>query len=191
MLCTAASACARVSTPLKMTPCRPMSRACLTDPRALVRLQAGSARKRATFGATLPFLTAVRLVDHADVEHVQSRDVERGVLHVDVDVIDGGAGQRPRVLEREVAGVDADERFALASFSMTGLRCTGARCAAGPDDNSTAIACDCGNQQQSNRRIDSSQTENHNLRAGRGDRKHPGSGSGDERHVLAALRSGR
>ena len=60
MLWTAASACSRVSTPLKMTPISPMSSACLTT-QAPSSASGGKRAKSATFGATLPFFTAAAL----------------------------------------------------------------------------------------------------------------------------------
>jgi len=67
-----------------------------------------------------------RPVDHSDVEQVQPLEVERGVLHVHVDVVDRRPRQRARVLERQVAGVDADERLALRELLDDGVEMDGA-----------------------------------------------------------------
>src|SRR6185503_11578613 len=67
-----------------------------------------------------------RPVDHPDVEQVQPLEVERGVLHVHVDVVARRARQRARVLEREVAGVDADEGLALRELLDDGVEMYGA-----------------------------------------------------------------
>ena len=57
---TANSACSGVSTPLKMTPCSPMSSACLTT-HCDSSASGGKRANNATFGCRLPFLSTMPL----------------------------------------------------------------------------------------------------------------------------------
>src|SRR5881628_3813993 len=111
MLLTAISACSRVSTPLKMIPCSPMSSACLTthwDWSA----SGGNRANNATFGWRLPFLRIVALSVILQ-EQMEGGKIQRVVLHVGVNKIDRCPRHLARVYERQVAGVEAIDRFTL------------------------------------------------------------------------------
>ena len=84
-----------------------------------------------------------RVRDRGGVDHTEEKRLERGevhgtVLHVDVDVVDVGPGQRAGVLQRQVVGADPKTRSPFDSLPTTELRCGGVSCATGTGANPIA-----------------------------------------------------
>jgi hypothetical protein len=64
-------------------------------------------------------------VDHTDREPVQPLKIHRSVLHLQIDVVNVGAGQGAGVFQGQIARLEMNG-LPAASLSMTGLRCFGA-----------------------------------------------------------------
>src|SRR6202521_5157293 len=85
MFCTARSACSLLSTPLKITPIKPMSKACFAIHWALSLPYGGNRANAATFGCALPL--EVKL--SAELEDPSLHDGVR-VIHGRTERLDGG-----------------------------------------------------------------------------------------------------
>ena len=64
-----------------------------------------------------------RFVDHADGEAVQSVKIHRPVLHLQIHIINIGAGQGASLSSDRSPVCTPMNGFPAASFSITGLRC--------------------------------------------------------------------